>query len=305
VLTASGALNTVYSDSDSVAGAISGMAINVTGTTSIPFTVTVGQNTSIAVNAITQFVSAYNAALNEISIATAPPVVQQSTSSAGSTTATSSVLASGGVLYGDQTIENMSTQLTQIVTDLSQNGSTSYNSLQSIGLSLDSSHTVYQSNTDAYGGTVDATTTGPVATTTADGTDGQFTALDVASFTAAFAADPSAVASLFVSTNASSAGGLTNQLGSYLTGVTGFPTSLVSGLAGTVPPISLLQGDEDAATAEITALNQSIKNVTDQANAQADLLRQQATASEALISFYQSEQSEVNQLSSSSSSSSS
>jgi flagellar hook-associated protein 2 len=305
VLTARGALNTVYSDSDSVAGAISGMAINVTGTTSIPFTVTVGQNTSIAVNAITQFVSAYNAALNEISIATAPPVVQQSTSSAGSTTATSSVLASGGVLYGDQTIENMSTQLTQIVTDLSQNGSTSYNSLQSIGLSLDSSHTVYQSNTDAYGGTVDATTTGPVATTTADGTDGQFTALDVASFTAAFAADPSAVASLFVSTNASSAGGLTNQLGSYLTGVTGFPTSLVSGLAGTVPPISLLQGDEDAATAEITALNQSIKNVTDQANAQADLLRQQATASEALISFYQSEQSEVNQLSSSSSSSSS
>ena len=195
--------------------------------------------------------------------------------------------------------------MTQLVTSLSDNGSASYNSLQSIGLSLDSSHTVYQSNTDAYGGTVNSATSGPVATSTADGTDGKFLPLDATTFAAAFAADPSAVANMFVSTSAKSTAGLTNQLGAYLTGVTGTPTTLVSGLVGSIPTVSLLQSDEDAATAEITGLNQSIKHVTDAANAQADLLRAQATASEALVSKYQSEQTFANQLSSSNASSSS
>lgn len=305
VVTSSGALQTVYSNSDSVAGAIPGMAINVTGTTTIPFSVTVAQNSAVAVSAISNFVSAYNAALNEISIATAPPIVQQTKSTATSTTATSSLLANGGVLYGDQTIQNLSSRLTQIVTGLTQNGSSSYNSLQSIGLSLDSSHTVYSSNTNATGGTINATQSGPIATTSVDGTDGQFLPLDITKFAAAFAADPNAVATLFVSTDRTSKIGLSNQLGVYLTSVTGFPTSLASGLSGTVPPVSLLQSDENTGTAQITSLNLSIKNVTDKANAQADLLRAQATASEALVSKYQSEQSVVNQLSGTSSSSSS
>jgi flagellar hook-associated protein 2 len=304
VLTQGGVLQTVYSNSDSVQGAIPGMALNITGSTQLPFTVTVNHDTSLAVNAITNFVSLYNAAMNEIAIATAPPVVQQSQSSTTNTTTSSSVLASGGILYGDQTVEMMSSQLTNIVSSLTSNGSTSFNSLESIGLSLDSSHTVYQSNTDAYGGTVDSSSSGPIATSSADGTDGQFSPLDVSQFTAALTADPSAVASLFVSTSATGTTGLTNQLGGYLTGITGTPSSLVSGLVGNIPAIALIQGDEDADTAEITALNQSIQGVQNKANAQADLLRAQATASEALISKYQSEQSAVNQLSSSSSSSS-
>ncbi|MGD0475504.1 MAG: flagellar filament capping protein FliD, partial [Candidatus Velthaea sp.] len=60
VLTNSGALHTVYSNSESVAGASPGMAVNVTGTTNVPVTVTVAQNTSPAINAITNFVSLYN-----------------------------------------------------------------------------------------------------------------------------------------------------------------------------------------------------------------------------------------------------
>jgi flagellar hook-associated protein 2 len=303
VFTAGGTLQTTYSNSDSVLGAIPGMALNLTGTTTIPFTVTVAQNAALPISVVTNFVSAYNAAMSEIAIATAPPVVQQTALAAGSTSA-SSVLATGGVLYGDQTIQSLSSRLTQLVTGLSNTGSTSYNSLQSIGLSLDTSHTVYQSNTNSQGGTVDSTQSGPIATSTVDGTDGQFTALDVSTFTAAFAADPSAVANMFVSTSATSTDGLSNQLGAYLTGVTGSPTSLVTGLVGTIPIVSLLQSDENAETAEITALNQSIKNVTDKANAQADLLRAQATASEALVSKYQSEQTYANQLSGSSSSSS-
>jgi flagellar hook-associated protein 2 len=305
VLTNSGALHTVYSNSDSVAGAIPGMAVNVTGTTNVPFTVTVSQDTSTAINAITNFVSLYNAAMNEIAIATAPPVVQQSAASTTGSTSSSTLLASGGILYGDQTIQTLSSRLTDIVTSLTQNGNTSYNSLDSIGLSLDTQHTVYQSNTDSYGGTVDSSTTGAITTSTADGTDGQFQALDVTTFTAAFAADPSAVANLFVSTSLTSTTGLTNQLGALLTQTTGTPTSLVDGLVGSIPAVSLIQGDENTFTAQITALNQSIKNVTDKANAQADLLRAQATASEALVSKYQSEQSVVNQLGGTSSSSSS
>jgi len=304
VRTPNGTLQTTYSNSDAVAGAIPGMAINVTGSTSVQFTVTVAQNSSLAVSAVTNFVSLYNAALGEIAAATAPPVVQQ-TALAGAATSASSTLATGGVLYGDQTIQALSSRLTQLVTGLVDSGSTSYNSLQSIGLALDSSHTVYQSNTNAQGGTVDSSTSGPIATSTADGTDGQFLPLDVTTFTAAFAADPSAVANLFVSKSRSSTIGLTNGLGAYLTQVTGTPTSLITGLAGAIPVVSLLQSDENAATARITALNQSIKNVTDRANAQADMLRAQATASEALVSKYQSEQTYANQLSGTSSSSSS
>jgi flagellar hook-associated protein 2 len=305
VVTSSGALQTTYSNSDSVAGAIPGMEINVTGSTAVRFTVNVTQNNSLAISAISTFVSLYNAAMNEISIATSPPVVQQASQSANSTTASSSVLAAGGPLYGDQTISALSDRLTLIVSSLAQNGSSSYNSLQSIGLSLDSSHQVYQSNTDAQGATIDKTATTAVAPTTVSGTDGAFAPLDVTKFSAAFAADPSAVASLFVSTSRTSPNGLTNQLGAYLTGVTGFPTSLVSGLIGTIPITSILQNDENADTAQITSLNQSIKAVTDKANAQADMLRAQATASEALAAKYQSEQAYVNQLSGTTSSSSS
>jgi flagellar hook-associated protein 2 len=304
ILTASGALQTTYSNSDSVVGAIPGMAIAVTGSTTVPFTVTVAQNSALPVSTISSFVSLYNATMNEIALATAPPIVAQTaTATAGSSA--SSVLASGGILYGDQTIEALSSRLTQLVTGLTDNGSTSYNSLQSIGLSLDSSHTVYQSNTNAQGGTVDATQSGAIATSSVDGTDGQFLPLDVTTFTAAFAADPSAVASMFVSTSRTSTQGLTNNLGAYLTGVTGFPTSLVSGLVGSIPAVSIMQSDENASSAQITALTQSIKSVTDNANAQANLLRAQATASEVLMSKYQSEQSAVNQLSGTSSSSSS
>jgi flagellar hook-associated protein 2 len=306
VVSASGALQTTYSSSDSVAGAIPGMAIGVTGATSVPFTITVAQNASLAISAVSNFVSAYNAALSEISQATAPPVVKQTALGAGATSA-SSVLASGGVLYGDQTVQSLSSQLTQIVTSLANNGSTSYNSLQSIGLSLDTTHTVYASSTNAQGGASSATasTTTPISSSTVDGTDGQFLPLDVSSFTAAFAADPSAVANLFVSASAKSTEGLTNQLGAFLTSATGQPTSLITGLVGSIPSVSLLQNDENQATAQITSLNLSIKNVTDQANAQADALRAQATASEVLVSKYQSEQTYVNQLSGTSSSSSS
>jgi flagellar capping protein FliD len=305
LVTASGALQTVYSNSDSIAGAINGFDFNVTGTTSTPFTVTVTQNADVAINAITNFVSLYNAALSEISIATAPPVVQQSGNATAGATSTSSVLSSGGVLYGDETVELISNELTQIVTGvLSNNGNTSYNSLESIGLSLDSQHTQYQSNTDAYGGTVDSSASGPIATSTVDGTDGQFSPLDIGTFTAALAADPSAVASLFVSSSATSTDGLSNQLGAYLTGVTGSPTSLVTGLIGSIPAVAILQADENATTAQITSLNQSIKGNQDAANAQANQLRAQATSSEALISQYQSEQTYVNEISGSSSSSS-
>lgn len=304
VLTAGGALQTTYSNSNSVAGAIPGMAINLSGSTTVPFTINVAQSASVAISAITNFMSVYNAAMNEIAIATAPPVVQQSNSSKTSTTATSSQIAGGGVLYGDQTIQSVTSRLTQLVTGLFRNGSKSYNSLASIGLSLSSSHTVYKSNTNSFGGKVDATTAGAIATSSADGTDGTFAPFDVAKFTAAFAADPSTIAGMFVSTSRTSTTGLTNSLGAYLTSVTGAPSFLSSGTVGTIPRISLLQGDENESTARITSLNESIKRVTDKANAQADKLRAQATASEALVAKYQSEQSAVNQLSGSSSSSS-
>jgi flagellar hook-associated protein 2 len=298
VLTANGALQTTYSNSDNINGAIPGMVIAVGGTTSNPFNITVAQSTSTAVAAISAFVSVYNAALNEIATASAAPIVQQNKSTTASSTTTSSQLVTGGVLYGDEAVRSMAATLSSLVYGISTTGSLSYNSLQSIGLSPDSTHQVFTSNKDANGQTINTAAGGLIQSTTALGTSGQFLPLDVAKFSAAFEADPSTVGNLFTA-----AGGLAYKLGTYLTSVTGAPTLLATGLAGSTPKTSLFGGDENTVTAQITSLNQVVQQVTDRANAQADRLRAQFSASEALVAQYQSEQSLFNQITGSSSSS--
>ena len=116
-------------------------------------------------------------------------------------------------------------------------------------------------------------------------------ALDVTTFTAAFEADPTAVSNIF-----NSASGLVEQLGSYLTSATGLPTQATSGLVGSIPDVSLVQNDENQVSSQITSLQDYIKTIDDEANAQADLLRAEYTSSESLIAQYQSLQSYVSQL---------
>jgi len=139
--------------------------------------------------------------------------------------------------------------------------------------------------------TTSSSSSGSITLQTQDGTSGQLEPLDVTTFTAAFEADPTAVSNIF-----NSASGLVQQLGSYLTTATGLPTQTNTGQVGTIPDTSLIQNDENQVSSQITSLQDYIKTIDDQANAQADLLRAEYTSSETLIAQYQSLQTYVSQL---------
>jgi flagellar capping protein FliD len=138
---------------------------------------------------------------------------------------------------------------------------------------------------------------GALSVSQADGTSGQLLPLDISTFEAAFAANPSAVASIFQDSQQ----GLVQTLGSYLTTVTGLPTQTTTGLIGNIPSTSLIQSDENSNSAQIQSLQDYIKQINDEANAQADFLRAEFTSSEALIAQYQAVQGQIGQLSQSTS----
>jgi flagellar hook-associated protein 2 len=280
----SGTTKTYVGNSNALTTAIPGVEIDLVSNDTQPFTINVTQDSSQAVNAIAQFVSAYNAAINEIDTASAAPVVQSTTGSqsqGSSTTGSSQVVQNGGILFGDSTIEEMKNELVNLTTNMFS-GNLTYQSFSSIGLNLDSSVNQVTANATTSYGSAGATTT-----STIDGTDGQFAQLDTAAFTAALTANPNEVSALFTSTK-----GLIGQLGAYLTTVTGNPTLVNNSIVGTIPVSNdaLLSANEAANTNSINSTQTFIKLLTDRANAQANQLRAEFTNSEALASQYQSEQ---------------
>lgn len=292
--TPSGGTRTIYSNSNDVTNAIPGIDLSLqSNDPSTPFSVTVAQDNSQLVNALTSFVSAYNTAMNEINVATAAPVVI----SAKSGSQGSSASVGGGVLYGRVDISTLQNQLTQLISGFLGDRSTGYNSLSQIGLAVDSSFSTLTSNSNANstgdsGGTTNGTPgqgTSLVQSTTYQGTDGQLQALNVAALTAALQANPNAVQDLLQGPK-----GLAMQLGTYLTGVTGDPTILNSGVAGVQPSTALLQGFENQVTSQVTSLQAQVSQIQDSANMQADLLRAEFTSSESAIAGYQALQQEVN-----------
>jgi flagellar capping protein FliD len=157
--------------------------------------------------------------------------------------------------------------------------------LQSIGLELDTSSTS-AGTTDA----ADATNkTDDSSLQNLTSTSGRLQALDVTTFAAALAANPTAVQSLFTST----AGGLAQSLGTQLTEATGLPTFLANGIADSVPSQSLLNTVEDSNQLQIDALTQQVNLINDEATAQANELRAQFSASETQIAELQALQSQI------------
>lgn len=282
-----GGTQTIYSNSNQVTNAIPGVQLNILQTSSTPFTVSVSQDTSQLVGAINTFVSAYNAAINEINQATQAPVVP--TTPVGSLPGQNAGQYAGGVLYGNADVESLKERLETMAANIMSTNGTSYNSLSSIGLSLDDSFTTLtaqnQSGTPSAGST---SGTGPVQTTTFQGTSGQFLPLDASKLQAALTANPLAVQNLLQSTT-----GIIGTIGSYLTGITGEPTNFASGLLGTIPSISVLQGFENSNTSTISSIQQQITLITDNANQQADSLRQEFSATEATIAGLQSLQQQL------------
>ena len=278
---------TAFTNSNTVSSAIPGLNIQINANTNgTPVTLNVSQTPTTAENAINTFVTAYNNVINEINSATVAPVVTQSSTSSG--VAASAV--GGGILYGNAQIQGIKNQLVSLVSSLQTTGSTSYNSLANIGLSLDSSFSVLTSSGSGNSGT-----TG-ISSQTYQGTDGQFTALDTTTFEAAFAADPNSVASIFTG-----ASNFVNQLGTYLTQVTGTATQVATGLAGVAPLTSTLAAITTQNQNIIDQTNKQLAQIQAQVTAQANLLTTEFNASETQLETIQQQQSYISQLSSTSS----
>jgi flagellar hook-associated protein 2 len=289
-----GAVHDVYSNSNDVTGAIPGVDLKlqqaVDGVVVPPVTISVSQDSSGLQTAVKTFVDAYNAVIDEINTATQAPVVGSSTD-ATSGQSTSTQLTTGGVLFNNQDVLSLRDQLVSLVSGFGQTGSSSYNSFASIGLTLDSSFNV---QTASASNTQNTNSQDSVSTQTFSGTSGRLNDLDVTKFAAALAANSSAVAKLFTGT-----GSIVGQLGAYLTNVSGLPTQLTGAIAGKIPAQPLFTVLSSSTNDQITSLQQQIQLVTDQANMQADRLRQEFVNAESTIASLQSLQSSLGALTSS------
>lgn len=276
---------TVYSNSNTVTNAISGVQLNLLSATGTPFQVTVSQDTTSLVSAINTFVSAYNSAISEINTATAPPVVP--TNPVGSSVGTPPPQPVGaGILFGNADVQIIKDQLVNEVTAvLPNNNNSGYTSLSQIGLNLTDSFTLLQQSSTT-------STTGAqssqVSVKAMQGTDGQLQPLDASKFAAAFSANPTAVQNLLYGTQ-----GLVQQMGTYLTGVTGLPTQTQTGLLGTVPTTSLILGFQQANDAQVSSLQEQVQQIQDNANMQADQLRAEFVQTETSLAGYQALQQQL------------
>lgn len=275
-----GTSSTYYNNSNTVSNALPGLSLSISGNTTSPFTLDVTQNTTLLVSTIQAFVSTYNAAVNEINTATAPPIVL---AIQPGTNATAQAVP-GGVLWGNSDVGSIVSELENIVGGFLGTDS-KYNSLAQAGLLLSSTFTTVQATSIDQQGGPNST---PVQNETVQGSDGTLAPLNVASFLQAYASNPNAVQNLLVG-----ASSLTNQLGQYLATVTGSPTLLNAGPVGNVPPVSLIQNFENGNTDTITNLQQQVSQITDEANQQATSLRDGFVASESAIAALQAEQQEL------------
>jgi flagellar hook-associated protein 2 len=287
----SGGNTTVYSSTNTFTSVIPGISLNLLTTVPAgsPYTIGVQQSPKAAETAINTFVTAYNNLINELNVATAAPVIQQSFETApGQNQGASSQTTSGGPLYNNFEVSSLRDQLVQMVSQFIPSGSTSYNSLQSLGLSLDTASVSTGLNTDSTNDSKDSTDSKDDSNSFVTATSGKLSPLDTTTFEAALAADPSAVEQIFTG-----ATGLSEQLGSFLTDATGLPTILANGIAGTTPDVALLTSVSDSNTQTIDSLKDQITLINDEAILQANSLRQQFTASETLIAELQSLQGEI------------
>lgn len=273
---ADGADVTAYSSSGSFTNVIPGINLTVLASTTTPYTVTVASDPSAAEKAINAFVTAYNNAMTTLNSATqAPTVTSGFSTTTGQETNTSS---GGGVLYNSFEVTLLRDQLVQTVSQFIPTGSASYNSLQSIGLDLDTASVSANTNDSTTSTSADSDSD----TTTYSATDGKLAALDTTTFEAALAADPTAVQALFTSQS-----GLADVMGSQLTTATGLPTYLKSGIAGDIPASGILTNVEDMNQLQIDSLEEQINQINTEAKMQADSLRDQFTASETQIAELQ------------------
>lgn len=310
---AQGAQTTVYSATDDFTSAIPGIDLKVSQSSpALPpgseyYSVTVAPDPTQAEAAINKFITAYNAAIQELNKDTLAPTVSASKdASTGLQTGTSS---GGGVLYGNFQVSGLRDQLVGLVSGFIPSGSTSYNSLQSVGILLDTnSQTVgaQDANDSADSNDTSDTSSGQNNSLSVNATSGQLQALDTTTFEAAYAANTSAVQSLFtlspkLSSNQAGAQpvpgsnyGFAYLFGSALANADGLPTYLNDTVI-TVDNINnvLLTSITDSNNQQIDSIQQQVALINQEATQQADQLRAQFTASESQIAELQALQAQI------------
>jgi flagellar hook-associated protein 2 len=306
-----GVETTVFSATNDFTNAIPGIDLKVSASGgsfgSTLYSVTVASDPTQAEAAINTFITAYNAVLVELNKDTVAPTVQPGTDATNGTSTSSS--SGGGVLYSNYQISGLRDQLVGLVSGFIPSGSNAYNSLQSVGILLDTNSqevgTDSADSTDSSTSTTDSST-GLNNSFTVNATSGQLQALDVTSFAAAYAADSSAVANLFtlapkLSGTQSGAPpvpgatyGFSYLMGSTLANIDGLASFLNNAV---VTPDNLanvlLTNITDSNNQQIDSLQQQIALVNKEATQQADNLRTQFTASESQIAELQALQSQI------------
>jgi flagellar hook-associated protein 2 len=300
--------HTVFSATNDFLTAIPGIDLKVTNSggsaSSTFYTVTVAADPTKAEAAINTFIKAYNAAITELNTDTAAPTVSAGTDA---TTGTSSSQSTGGgVLYNNYQVSELRDQLVSLVSGFVPSGSNAYNSLQSVGIQLDtSSQTVgTTSDDDSSSSTQDSGSANN--SFSVNSTSGKLAALDTTTFEAAYASNPSAIQSLFTlapKLTSSNAGappvpgatyGFSYLLGSALANIDGLATFLTNSV---ITPDNLasvlLTSLTDTNNQQIDSLQQQITLINNEATNQADSLRQQFSASEAQIAELQALQGQI------------
>jgi flagellar capping protein FliD len=301
-------LHTVFSSTNDFTSAIPGIDLTVTASTTTGYTVGVAADPKAAEAAINKFITAYNAAIQELNQDTVAPTVSAGTDATTGTSTASS--AGGGVLYGNFQISGLRDQLVNLVSGFIPSGSTSYNSLQSVGILLDTnSQSVGAADAndtnDSSTGSNDVTSSAN-NTFAVNATSGQLSALDTTTFEAAYAANTTAIQNLFTSVpvlSGTQAGsqpvpgstyGFAYLLGSTLANVDGLTTFLQNTV---ITPASLanvlLTGITDSNNQQIDSLQQQITLINNEATQQADQLRAQFSASESQIAELQALQGQI------------
>lgn len=302
---------TVYSATNDFTSVIPGIDLNINASSpaslapgSTYYTVNVTADPTQAEAAIGKFITAYNAAITELNKDTvAPTVTAGSDASTGSSQSSSS---GGGILYGNFQISGLRDQLVQLVSGFVPSGSSAYNSLQSVGILLDTnSQSVGTASDSNDSSTSSSDTAGANNSLTVNATSGQLQALDTTTFEAAYAANTSAIQALFTATPKLTGGnnpqpvagslyGFSYQLGSQLANIDGLTTFLQNSVV-TPDNLSnvLLSTITDSNNQQIDSLEQQIAIINQEATQQADSLRSQFTASETQIAQLQALQSQI------------
>ncbi len=317
--TANNTTQTVYSSTNTFTNIVPGFSLVVgnsspasysSGTPQTYYTVTVASDPTQAESAINTFIKAYNTAVQTLNNdLTAPTVSAGTTSSDGLSTSTSS---GGGILYGNFEVEELKNQLVSLVSGFIPSGSNSYNSLSTVGITLNTASQTVGEQSDSSDSDTDsssAASSTDSALTVTGGTDGTLAALDTTTFAAAYAANTAAVQALFTlvpkTTSGSSASlnsgygatasaGFAYQLGSLISNANGLTTFLQN---SAITPADLsnvtLTTVIDSNNQQIDSIDEQITTITTEAKNQADELRQQFSASESQIAELQALQEQI------------